>query len=682
MTDSVPDYYSILELSLSASLEDIRKSYRRLALKWHPDKNPDNKQESEEKFKLISEAFSVLSDPMKKAEYDRRNEADNNEYNNNRNNNFHPFFHRPTHFGFADAQSIFTHFFNTFSSFHNDPFHSPFFSNTAFGLMGNLFNNNNRQQQRNNRSFFGSASLFDDFDDFPSFMPFSNNNLNSNLISTSSSTTIDAQGNQITRTITTNSSGKTRTEVEIRQPNGEVLKYLESDNINNNSNNNNLLPSSSNRYEIPIAGIEDVASESEEESNWSEDDSSPYTNNNNTNNNNQQQQRTIKPSATETIVLCDLDADNDAVVYCAGCDENLCRECDQQKHAPARMKNHLRQPLNTANNTNQSSTTSTPSSSTTTPADPIKVGRSQQQSNSDSKVEIDLISPPTRSDTGTNDNNTTIPQAASSMDTLSRGGFSRPSSTNTSEFLNPYSTDLANISAQDKRNILTETSRSPQRDAARRHTQTEFKRRKSREDIITQGRKNLSPATIQSQQQTENNNNNNSSSNIPNAIPAYIPTQSQLYTNPIQSQPQQQYQQQQFQQFPSLNMFPTLNTQIPFQSSTNSAFSAINNNPNQFASASSQQQYNPALNNNPFNFPSLFPQQLQQPQQNYYNPMLFNTNNNYPNNLYNNTNLNPQFYNPANSIYPNPNLNLNLSNSLNNTNSLPSYPSLYPNLNA
>jgi curved DNA-binding protein CbpA len=56
------DYYEILELPKNASEGDIKKAYRRLALKWHPDKNPDNGKEAEKRFKEISEAYEVLSD--------------------------------------------------------------------------------------------------------------------------------------------------------------------------------------------------------------------------------------------------------------------------------------------------------------------------------------------------------------------------------------------------------------------------------------------------------------------------------------------------------------------------------------------------------------------------------------------------------------------------------------------
>lgn len=68
------DYYSILGVSRNATQDEIKEAYKRLAKKYHPDKNPGDKS-AEEKFKGINEAYQVLGDPQKRAEYDRAQEV-------------------------------------------------------------------------------------------------------------------------------------------------------------------------------------------------------------------------------------------------------------------------------------------------------------------------------------------------------------------------------------------------------------------------------------------------------------------------------------------------------------------------------------------------------------------------------------------------------------------------------
>ena len=67
---STINYYGVLGISEKSSSQDIKKSYKKLALKFHPDKN--NNAGSEEKFKKIGEAYAHLKDPVKKADFDKK----------------------------------------------------------------------------------------------------------------------------------------------------------------------------------------------------------------------------------------------------------------------------------------------------------------------------------------------------------------------------------------------------------------------------------------------------------------------------------------------------------------------------------------------------------------------------------------------------------------------------------
>ncbi|CAG0887729.1 unnamed protein product [Darwinula stevensoni] len=144
------DYYKVLEVPAKATQVEIKKAYRRLALKWHPDKNPDNLEEAEKKFKEISEAYEVLSDERKRRVYDHGGrEGLRNPGPGHMDDPFPSFF--GTEFHFTDPFKLFEEFFSHDPFFHGfpgygvhgrrreptDALSTQFFH--PFGMMDNLF---------------------------------------------------------------------------------------------------------------------------------------------------------------------------------------------------------------------------------------------------------------------------------------------------------------------------------------------------------------------------------------------------------------------------------------------------------------------------------------------------------------------------------------------------------------
>lgn len=104
------DYYEVLGVNKKASPEDIKRAYRKLAVKYHPDKNPGNKQ-AEDKFKEASNAYQVLSDPEKRKIYDIRGHAGVHDSGFQGFNNFDEIF---SQFGDIFGQQIFGNFGDVF----------------------------------------------------------------------------------------------------------------------------------------------------------------------------------------------------------------------------------------------------------------------------------------------------------------------------------------------------------------------------------------------------------------------------------------------------------------------------------------------------------------------------------------------------------------------------------------
>ncbi|XP_074841158.1 dnaJ homolog subfamily B member 6 isoform X1 [Carettochelys insculpta] len=148
------DYYEVLGVHKHASPEDIKKAYRKLALKWHPDKNPDNKEEAERRFKQVAEAYEVLSDAKKRDIYDKYGKEGLNGGGGGGSHFDNPFEYG---FTFRNPEDVFREFFGG-----RDPFSFDFFEDPFDDLFGN------RRGQRGNRNR-GGGPFFSAFSGFPAF---------------------------------------------------------------------------------------------------------------------------------------------------------------------------------------------------------------------------------------------------------------------------------------------------------------------------------------------------------------------------------------------------------------------------------------------------------------------------------------------------------------------------------
>ncbi|KAI6208175.1 hypothetical protein M3Y96_00087000 [Aphelenchoides besseyi] len=122
-------YYALLEVPRDATDDEIKRSYKKLALKWHPDKNPERKDECTAYFVLLQQAYEVLSDPQERAFYDKHREniihGSSPEEKKDTGINLYPFFQK-CYRGFGDDQdSFFTVYRNLFDKLASEEF--PYF---------------------------------------------------------------------------------------------------------------------------------------------------------------------------------------------------------------------------------------------------------------------------------------------------------------------------------------------------------------------------------------------------------------------------------------------------------------------------------------------------------------------------------------------------------------------------
>ncbi|NXL55152.1 DNJB8 protein, partial [Chordeiles acutipennis] len=195
------DYYEVLGLQKSASQDDVKKSYHKLALKWHPDKNPRNKEEAEKKFKAIAEAYEVLSDPEKRSFYDRTVSSRSHTGRNATRGDT----------GFFDYPDIFQDIQENFRKANEERFWDP------FDISENWQSTSRRQK---------SSSQFSDF--MESFLPWNLFSCREQPIFSFVENTAGQRSGRVLSTTTEVINGKTRTTRKIIE-NGLVRREVEED---------------------------------------------------------------------------------------------------------------------------------------------------------------------------------------------------------------------------------------------------------------------------------------------------------------------------------------------------------------------------------------------------------------------------------------------------------------------
>ncbi|XP_055459059.1 dnaJ homolog subfamily B member 7 [Psammomys obesus] len=144
------DYYATLGVQRYASPEDIKRAYHRVALKWHPDKNPENKEEAEQKFKEVAEAYEVLSNGEKRSMYDKYGKEGLNGEGGSRLDD-----EREYSFTFCKADDVFKEFLGK-----RDPFSFHFFEDPLEDLLRSSRNSKGSSRRGAGSHSYDHPSVF------------------------------------------------------------------------------------------------------------------------------------------------------------------------------------------------------------------------------------------------------------------------------------------------------------------------------------------------------------------------------------------------------------------------------------------------------------------------------------------------------------------------------------------
>jgi len=214
------DYYQVLGLEKgTATSASIKKAYRKLAIKWHPDKNPDNQKLAEKNFKIVSEAYEVLSNPESRRKYDRYGKEGVGGGGGGMGHDF----------GFAHAQDIFEAFFGG-----QDPFASFFGGRRGGGRGGGI------SSFFDDDDFFGGGGGFSQMSSMMSGFGGGGITTTSSFSSTSSTssgkggrsrsvsqTTRIVNGRRITRTETTVTDERGRSSTTVEETESDPNERIE-----------------------------------------------------------------------------------------------------------------------------------------------------------------------------------------------------------------------------------------------------------------------------------------------------------------------------------------------------------------------------------------------------------------------------------------------------------------------